>query len=182
MIHTNTELEPKTPRPTCTVETFNNDLNVSVEILTEDLSQSVYSYDSRNIYYRHCSKLSPDTLCELTNIQSYVAQEPESVVRFQSDSVKSSVLFNQSLNFDLQLVLSFLVVLTIVHTCKYVLYTSNTPPWFPAKGLGIAHLNINHIMGKIDQVKLILDNELPGIFCLSETFLNDKFDNRLLLS
>ena len=29
-------------------------------------------------------------------------------------------------------------------------------------------------MGKIDQVKLILDNELPGIFCLSETFFNDK--------
>ena len=35
-------------------------------------------------------------------------------------------------------------------------------------------------MGKIDQVKLILDNVLPGIFCLSETFLNDKVDDRLL--
>ena len=35
-------------------------------------------------------------------------------------------------------------------------------------------------MGKIDQVKLILDNELPGIFCSSETFLNDKVDDRLL--
>ena len=62
MIHTNTELEAKSPRPTCTVETFNNDLNVSVEILTEDLSQSVYSNDSRDMYDRHCSKLSPDTL------------------------------------------------------------------------------------------------------------------------
>ena len=127
MIHTNTELEAKSPRPTCTVETFNNDLNVSVEILTEDL---LYSNASRDMYDRHCSKLSPDTLCELTNIQSYVAQQPEAVVRFQSDSVKSSVLFNQSLSFNLQLILSFLVVLTIVHTCKYLLYTSNTPPWF----------------------------------------------------
>ena len=27
---------------------------------------------------------------------------------------------------------------------------------------------------------LILDNELPGIFCLSETFLNEKVDDRLL--
>ena len=35
-------------------------------------------------------------------------------------------------------------------------------------------------MGKIDQVKFILDNELPGIFCLGETFLNDKVDDRLL--
>ena len=180
MIHTNTELEAKSPRPTSTVETFNNDLNVSVEILTEDLSQNVYSNDSRDIYDRHCSKLSPDTLCKLTNIQSYVAQEPEYGVRSQSDSVKSSLLFYQSLNFDLQLILSFLVVLTIVHTCKYLLYTSNTPPCFLAKSLGIAHLNINHMMGKIDQVKLILDNELPGIFCLSETFLNDKVDDRLL--
>ena len=66
--------------------------------------------------------------CELTNTQSYAAQEPESVVRSQLDSAKSSVLFNQSLNFDLHLILSFLVVLTIVHTCKYLLYTSNTPP------------------------------------------------------
>ena len=52
----------------------------------------------------------------------------------------------------------------IVHTCKYLLYTSYTPPWFPAKGLRIAHLNINHIMGKIDQAKPILDNEPPCIF------------------
>ena len=52
--------------------------------------------------------------------------------------------------------------------------------WFPAKGLRIAHLNINHIMGKIDQVKLILDNELPDIFCLGETFSNVKVDDRLL--
>ena len=35
-------------------------------------------------------------------------------------------------------------------------------------------------MGKIDQVKLTLDNELPGIFCLGETFFNDKVDDRLL--
>ena len=62
----------------------------------------------------------------------------------------------------------------------YLLYTSNTLLWFPAKGLRIAHLNINHILGKDDQVKLILDNELPGIFCLGETFLNDKNDDRLL--
>ena len=99
----------------------------------------------------------------------------------QLDSVESYVLFNKSLNFDLQLILSFPVLLTIVYTCKYLLYTSNTPPWSPAKGLRIAHLNINHIMGKIDQVKLILDNELPGVFCLSETFLNDKVDDRLTL-
>ena len=57
---------------------------------------------------------------------------------------------------------------------------SNNPPWFPAKGLRIAHLNINHITGTIDQVKLTLDNELSGIFCLSETFLNDNVDDRLL--
>ena len=67
----------------------------------------------------------------------------------QLDSVKSSVLFNQSLSFDLQLLLSFLVVLTIVYTYKYLLYMSNNPPWFPVEGLRIAHLNINHIMGKI---------------------------------
>ena len=35
-------------------------------------------------------------------------------------------------------------------------------------------------MGKIDQVKLILDNKLPGIFCLSEILLNDKVDDRIL--
>ena len=35
-------------------------------------------------------------------------------------------------------------------------------------------------MGKIDQVKLILDNEPPGIFCLGETLLNDEVDDRLL--
>ena len=98
-------------------------------------------------------------------MQSYVAQKPESVARSQLDSVKSSVLFNQSLNFNLQLLLSFLVVLTRVYTCKYLLYMSNTPSWLPAKGLRIAHLNTNHITGKIDQVKRIKDNELPGIFC-----------------
>ena len=84
-------------RPTCTVETFNNKINVSVEILNEDLVKSVYSTDSKDMYGRHCSKST-----------------------------------------------------------------------------SIAHVNINHIMGKIHQVKLILDNELPGIFCLSETFLNVK--------
>ena len=80
------------------------------------------------MYDRHCRKLSPNTLCELTNTQSYVAQEPESVVRSQLDSVELYVLFNKSLNFDLQLILSFLAVLTIVHTCKYLLHTSNIPP------------------------------------------------------
>ena len=35
-------------------------------------------------------------------------------------------------------------------------------------------------MGKIDQVKLILDNEPQGIFCLGETLLNDEVDDRLL--
>ena len=54
-------------------------LNVSVEILNEYLLKSVYSNDSKDMHDRHCSKLSPDTLCELTNMQSYVAQEPESV-------------------------------------------------------------------------------------------------------
>ena len=62
-------------RTTCTVETFNNELNVSVEILNKDLVKSVYRNDSKDMYDRHCSKLSPDTLCEPTNMQSYVAQE-----------------------------------------------------------------------------------------------------------
>ena len=48
------------------------------------------------MYDRQCSKFSPDTLCELTNMQSYVAQEPESVVRSQLDSIKSYLLFNKS--------------------------------------------------------------------------------------
>ena len=163
MIHTKNVLEEnhtRTSKPTCrpTIDTFNNQLNVSVEILNEDVLKSVYSNNSKDMYDRDCSKLSPDTLCELTNMQSYVAQESESVVGSQFDSVKSSVMFNQSLSFDLQLLLSLLVVLTIVYTCKYLLYMSNTALWFPAKGLRIAHLNINHIMGKIDPVKLILDN------------------------
>ena len=52
--------------------------------------------------------------------------------------------------------------------------------WFSGKGLKIVHLNINRIMGKIDQVKLALDDKIPDIFGLSETFLNDQVDDRLL--
>ena len=89
-------------------------------------------------------------------MKSYFAQEPKSVVGCQA-----SVLFKQSLSFDLQL-LSFMVILTIVHSCKYILYMSNTLPWLHAKKLSIAHLVINHITGKIDQVKFIFENELPG--------------------
>ena len=35
-------------------------------------------------------------------------------------------------------------------------------------------------MGKIDQVKLALDDKIPDIFGLSETFLNDQVGDRLL--
>ena len=85
-MQTNNEVEENhnnSPRPTCTVETFNNELNVSVQILNEDWFKSVCNSDCKYMHDRHCSRSSPDTLCELTNMQSYVAQEPESVVRSQ---------------------------------------------------------------------------------------------------
>ena len=59
-MHTNNELEEShnnSPRPTCTVETFNNELDVSVEILNEYLLKSVYSNDSKDMHDRHLLQL-----------------------------------------------------------------------------------------------------------------------------
>ena len=142
---------------------------MSVEILNEDLVKSLYTNDSKDMHDTHCSKLLPDALCELTNMQSYVAQEPESAVRSQLYSIKSYVSLNKSVKFDLQLIISFLVVITIVHTCKYLLYTSNTPPWFPAKGLRIGQLNIiisRIISGPVSKLSVKMYNLLYKMYNL----------------
>ena len=49
-------------------------------------------------------------------------------------------------------------------------------PWFSNKGLNIAHLNVHYLFPKLDEVK-VLFNQQPNldILCLCETFLNDKF-------
>ena len=57
---------------------------------------------------------------------------------------------------------------------------SNSSPWFKSKGLKIVCLNINRVLGKLEQVKLSLEEQKPDIFGLCETFLNDKVDDRLL--
>ena len=58
---------------------------------------------------------------------------------------------------------------------------STVPPsWFKEKGLKSACLNINRLMGKLDQVKLCLNEQKPDIFGLCETFLTDKVDEKMI--
>lgn len=60
--------------------------------------------------------------------------------------------------------------------CNSTIQTS----WFNGKGLKLACLNINRLMGKIDQVKLCLDDQKPALFGLSETFLTSEVSDRLI--
>lgn len=48
--------------------------------------------------------------------------------------------------------------------------------WFTKKGLNIVHLNIHYVYPKLDEIKMVL-NEQPNIdiLCLCETFLHDDF-------
>ena len=48
---------------------------------------------------------------------------------------------------------------------------------FKQKGLHVSYFNIQHLLPKMDEIKLILCNsKLLDIFCLSETFLNSSVE------
>lgn len=65
--------------------------------------------------------------------------------------------------------------------CEMSLSHVHSPsPWFQGKGLKTSFLNINRVMGKLDQVKLCLDEQLPDIFGLCETFLGNQVADKML--
>ena len=46
----------------------------------------------------------------------------------------------------------------------------NNEKWFTERGLEVASLNVNRPIGKLDQIKMSLDNHTPDVFGLCETF------------
>lgn len=52
--------------------------------------------------------------------------------------------------------------------------------WFKPKGLKLMHLNVHHLVPKVDQIQLLLGEQAPDILGLSETFLKTKHGNKLL--
>ena len=61
--------------------------------------------------------------------------------------------------------------------------TLNTPSqhkdaWFISKGLHICHLNVHHLYPKLDEIKILLNEQKNiDIICLGETFLNDQYSD-----
>lgn len=49
-----------------------------------------------------------------------------------------------------------------------------TERWYEDKGLKCAFLNIRHLLGKLDQLRICMDYHKPDIFGMCETFLNDQ--------
>ena len=50
--------------------------------------------------------------------------------------------------------------------------------WFPSKGLHISHLNIHYLFPKLDEIKILLNDQSNiDILCLCETFLNGEFSD-----
>ena len=50
--------------------------------------------------------------------------------------------------------------------------------WFPSKGLHITHLNIHYLFPKLDEIKILLNDQSNiDILCLCETFLNGEFSD-----
>ena len=60
------------------------------------------------------------------------------------------------------------------------IYEVDNNSWFSKNGLKSMCLNISHIMGKIEQVKLCLTEQVPDIFGLCDTFILPQTENRLL--
>ena len=51
------------------------------------------------------------------------------------------------------------------------------------KGLQLAHLNVQSICGKLDQVKDMIVTSKVNLYGFSETFFNNKFcENKLFIS
>ena len=59
-------------------------------------------------------------------------------------------------------------------------FNGNDEKWFTESGLKVASLNVNRLIGKLDQIKMCLDNHTPDVFGLCETFLNNNVDNQLV--
>ena len=56
----------------------------------------------------------------------------------------------------------------------------NDDRWFSESGLKVASLNVNRLIGKLDQIKMCIDKHTPDVFGLCETFLNSNVDNRMV--
>ena len=53
-------------------------------------------------------------------------------------------------------------------------------PWFTEKGLKCACLNINHLICRLDQINLCMQEQKPDIFGICESFLNAKMKDEML--
>ena len=51
--------------------------------------------------------------------------------------------------------------------------------YFTESGLKVASLNVNRLVGKLDQIKMCLDNHTPDVFGRCETFLNNNVNNEM---
>ena len=56
----------------------------------------------------------------------------------------------------------------------------NDDRWFSESGLKVASLNVNRLIGKLDQIKMCIDKHTPDVFGLCETFLNSNVDNQMV--
>jgi len=160
---------------TCTLS--NDHCDKSVATVNDKCSPIMYNDSQMTKYFiQNEFKEANDDCCIVNVINEYKLDVSDIVAEFDNtDKVKSAVNIDK---FSLRFILSISILLNMC--AFYLLYLSTNHAWFKDKGLKIAHLNVNRIMGKLDQIKLTLDDKTPGIFCLSETFLTDQADDRLL--
>ena len=67
-----------------------------------------------------------------------------------------------------------------VNPCDYSSASPSLPTWFEDKGLKCACLNVNRLLCKLDLIKDCINVQLPNIFGLCETFLNNKTQDNIL--
>ena len=51
------------------------------------------------------------------------------------------------------------------------------PKWLQNKGLHFCHLNVHYLYPKLDEIKMLLQEQDIDILCLCETFLNQDFSD-----
>lgn len=73
------------------------------------------------------------------------------------------------------------MIAAILCSCiSFLINTAEQKPWFKGKGMNIACLNVNRLAGKLDQIKLCIDEHCPDIFGICETFLDDRIDDKMV--